>query len=420
MAQIDPSIALGVRPIQIRDPLEAYGNALQVQGLQQANALRGEQLGRTQRLNALNLAGMTPEQQEQALLGGGFFKEAGEVGKINRENKKLDAETAHSRAQTSKLTQETDFAKADRLASMLRGADERTWGAVRAYAIETAHPEDRDKVAAAIPEQFDPVIRDTMVQRTISAVQAMQDKRAQQQQAEAARHNRATEGLTARGQNMTDARARDAQAQTMTKPFEVTGPDGQPMLVQQDKQGNIKPVEGFGPKAGSAKPLTDAQAKALGFGSRMQESDKVISDLETKGVMTPSLIKQGAQAVPLIGGALGMGANFIASPEQQMVEQAQRDFLNAVLRRESGAVISDQEFASGRLQYFPQPGDDKKNREQKARNRELAIKGVLAEVPEGQRSSLSKPKAAAAVPPPAAGPSTDLHQQAEAIIRGGR
>jgi hypothetical protein len=42
-----------------------------------------------------------------------------------------------------------------------------------------------------------------------------------------------------RGQDLADARSRESTTATMTKPFEITGEDGKPILVQQDKQGNI-------------------------------------------------------------------------------------------------------------------------------------------------------------------------------------
>ncbi len=197
-----------------------------------------------------------------------------------------------------------------------------------------------------------------------------------------------------RGQNMTDARSRESTVATMTKPFEVTGPDGIPILVQQDKQGNITPVQGYGPKAGSAKPLTDAQAKALGYGSRMREADKLLGGLEGKYSPAAVNAKAAADGMPLIGGLAGATANMMLSDEGQQAEQAQRDFINAVLRRESGAAISESEFANARKQYFPQPKDKKGNLEQKARNRDMAIRGVLAEVPAGQRDSLA-PAAAA-------------------------
>jgi hypothetical protein len=94
------------------------------------------------------------------------------------------------------------------------------------------------------------------------------------------------------------------------------------------------------------------------------------------------------ESTPLVGGAAGYVANKALSTEGQQAEQSQRDFLNAVLRRESGAVISQPEFDNGKKQYFPQPGDDPKTIEQKARNRQIAVEGILAEVPTAYRGRL--------------------------------
>lgn len=42
------------------------------------------------------------------------------------------------------------------------------------------------------------------------------------------------------------------------------------------------------------------------------------------------------------------------APRFQQYEQAKTNFVNAVLRRESGAKISDEEFDSAEKQYFVQ------------------------------------------------------------------
>lgn len=196
----------------------------------------------------------------------------------------------------------------------------------------------------------------------------------------------ANRGVTMRGQNLTDARAREATSAQMSKPFEVTDPStGQPVLVQQDKQGNITPVQGYAPKAGADKPLNDSQAKANLFGTRMQEADKTLTELT--GKYSPAAVnsKMGAENLPLVGGVAGMVGNAVLSGENQRAEQAQRDFVNAVLRRESGAVISPSEFANAQKQYFPQPNDKPETLAQKARNRKIAIEGLMAEVPQAKR-----------------------------------
>jgi len=135
-------------------------------------------------------------------------------------------------------------------------------------------------------------------------------------------------------------------------------------------QGAIVPLQGF------QKPLNDVQSKALLFGTRMQESDKVINDLNRQG---KSFSTPGANAGFGIGGIV----NMVNSESAQMLDQAKRDFINATLRRESGAAIAESEFTNAEKQYFPQIGDSPKVIEQKARNRALAAQGVLAEVPKG-------------------------------------
>ena len=141
---------------------------------------------------------------------------------------------------------------------------------------------------------------------------------------------------------------------------------------QDNPRGNIVPLQGF------QKPLNDVQSKAQLFGTRMLEADKILADLSKSGkdFSTP-----GARA-PIVGGLV----NTLNSEQGQMLDQAKRDFTNAVLRRESGAAIASSEFDSADKQYFPQIGDSQKVIEQKARARELAIKGVLAEVPKGTPS----------------------------------
>jgi hypothetical protein len=202
----------------------------------------------------------------------------------------------------------------------------------------------------------------------------------------------ASRNLQREGMNRADQRARDANAAALSKPFEVTGPEGTPILVQQAKDGSIRRVDGFSPKGGASnKPLTDAQSKALLFGARMKAAEQVLEANVAKGVDRPSRVKQYAEGLPFVGQSAAEAANlFVASPEQQQVEQAQRDFINAVLRRESGAVIADSEFDNARKQYFPQIGDSPAVKAQKKQNREIAQRGILAEVPDAARGKVDE------------------------------
>lgn len=113
------------------------------------------------------------------------------------------------------------------------------------------------------------------------------------------------------------------------------------------------------------KAPTEAQAKDALYASRMAEANEIISspDMMAAGL---TFGEREKSKVPLIG-------NLLISQEYQKLDQAQRNFVNAVLRRESGAVISASEFENARLQYFPQPFDSPEVLAQKDANRRTAI-----------------------------------------------
>jgi hypothetical protein len=122
--------------------------------------------------------------------------------------------------------------------------------------------------------------------------------------------------------------------------------------------------------------LTEAQGKATGFALRAAEAHKVLNDVGKAGEVQPGLIKRIGESVPLVGEGLGTALNATQTSQQQQVEQAQRAFVNAILRQESGAAINESEFNNAKKQYFPQPGDKPAVIEQKRQNRETAIKSL--------------------------------------------
>jgi hypothetical protein len=98
------------------------------------------------------------------------------------------------------------------------------------------------------------------------------------------------------------------------------------------------------------------------------------ADLNNKGITGFS--GGVAASIPAVRDSTAF--NMAASPQRQKLVQAQRDFVNAILRRESGAAISESEFNNAQRQYFPQPGDGPDVIEQKKQNRMLAIEGLMA------------------------------------------
>ncbi len=160
---------------------------------------------------------------------------------------------------------------------------------------------------------------------------------------------------------------------------------GAPAGYMWDGQGGLKAIPG-GPAAD--KPPNDSQSKALLFGDRMAAADKILGDLNTKGVYL-------SNPATSVGGVVGAAARWATPNENLQVEQAQRDFVNAVLRRESGAAISDSEFDNARKQYFPQMFDGEDVRKQKAEARARATRLIQAEVPQSVRANLPKDASAA-------------------------
>lgn len=117
------------------------------------------------------------------------------------------------------------------------------------------------------------------------------------------------------------------------------------------------------------KPISLEQGKVATFADRMKEADKQIASLTEAQT---NLVQKGVSGVPVAG-------NYLTSPEFKKADQAQRNFINAVLRRESGAVISPEEFDNAKKQYFPQPGDTPEVIAQKAQNRNTVIQGFSRE-----------------------------------------
>ncbi len=116
-----------------------------------------------------------------------------------------------------------------------------------------------------------------------------------------------------------------------------------------------------------APKLTEDQSKAMNFAARMGASEPTISELEQQGT------DWWARAKQQYGGDL---ANYLQSPDYQRFWQAKEDFMRAVLRKESGAVISQEEMAGGDKQYFPQPGDGPDVIKQKQQNRRVALEAM--------------------------------------------
>lgn len=160
--------------------------------------------------------------------------------------------------------------------------------------------------------------------------------------------------------------------------FQVIGTQsGTPVLfnpkTQETKLGKLP---GSGPLMSTTQ--TEGQANAVLYGNRAEQAHKQIEDLSNNLDLTSASVA-----------LQGKSPNLMKSSGVQQFEQSKRNFINAILRRESGAVISPTEFEEGNKQYFPQFGDSPEVLAQKKINRETAIEGLrnAAGVPMGKNSS---------------------------------
>jgi hypothetical protein len=144
------------------------------------------------------------------------------------------------------------------------------------------------------------------------------------------------------------------------------------------------PVAGT-PLRGKGTAMTESQSNATAYGMRMKEANAVLDDLAKKGVLKGALV----EGVPLVGESLGKVLPSVlggTSAAQQQVNQAKSNFITAVLRKESGAVISDSEFDREDKKYFPQVNDSPAVIKQKENARKLAIKAIEVQAGPGAKS----------------------------------
>lgn len=132
----------------------------------------------------------------------------------------------------------------------------------------------------------------------------------------------------------------------------------------------------------------DSSVRASSFAARMFAAEQTLSALEDAGI--------DPTGVYLARGGMG-------SEDERRVRQAQREFVNAILRRESGAVISPDEFSSAAQQYFPQPGDSAAVVAQKRAARQRAIQGLINESQGAYQEFYGENSGAAAPPQPRPG-----------------
>jgi hypothetical protein len=148
------------------------------------------------------------------------------------------------------------------------------------------------------------------------------------------------------------------------EPKAVQMPDGSQGLVRFGKDPSAPPViVPFSP------PASDTEQMTAGYASRMLNAENIITDVGEAG--NPGWASQITGAVA--GDAM---KSVVMSEAQQKHRQAQEDWVRAKLRKESGAVIADEEMEREIRTYFPMPWDKPDTIKQKAQARAVAIRAM--------------------------------------------
>jgi len=134
--------------------------------------------------------------------------------------------------------------------------------------------------------------------------------------------------------------------------------------------GELEYISGIDP---SQLDLNVSESGATMYAGRMRKAENTLKLVEREGT---DFMQKIFSNIPFAG-------NYLTSTEFKSYDQARTNFVNAVLRRESGAVIADSEFENANQQYFPQPGDPQEIIDQKRENRQLVIQLMEAGAGEG-------------------------------------
>lgn len=143
----------------------------------------------------------------------------------------------------------------------------------------------------------------------------------------------------------------------------VKAPSGTSLEVGPD--GSVSFTQGMG-------KMTEGQSKDVGYLNRMTSA---LPSLDKHSEALTSLGESIAGRAPL-----GIG-NYAKSAEYQLAEQAGKNFLTALLRKESGATVPPPEEKNYGDIFLPRPGDKKEVLAQKREARRQAAIGVKMGLP---------------------------------------
>lgn len=381
---IDTSIYARIQPPQIESPVNTLAQMMQLQGAQQANQMNALKMAEAQRgierQNQLRaLAGgftqeMTPEQQVGALTRGGFFEEAKTLGESA-------AKIAKDRREAEKFQISNARDRLSMAGQLLGGVkDQASYDQARQTALASGFD------ANQIPEQYNPQWVEQARARALTSEQQLEQIWKQkgydldvEKFGETKRHQRAQEGLTARGQNLADARAREANLAMREAQQTVYDPE-RGMLVNK-ATGLARPAATFDGKQLPDK-ATEAQKKEM---MSINQQKSILQGAIDAVEKTPDAFSLGRG----VAGKLPLGESIAGRSETPAQTQARAYVFNNVSRiinERAGAAQSAQELA--RLQTFLPADTDNATQ---IKNKLEGFKRYLQDLESGTRGDVRAP-----------------------------
>lgn len=151
-------------------------------------------------------------------------------------------------------------------------------------------------------------------------------------------------------------------------------------------------------QGGNIKPMTEGQSKDAVFSTRAEGALPLIDQFGDSLTGQEGIVGGTVGQLPVVG-------NFAKSEGYQQAEQAGKEFLQAILRKDTGAAITSDETSEYGSVYLPRPGDTPATLEQKKVSRRRALEAIKAGMPPqailAQEKALAKTAASTNdVPPP--------------------
>lgn len=145
----------------------------------------------------------------------------------------------------------------------------------------------------------------------------------------------------------------------------VKAPSG--MSITTNPDGTVSVTQG--PTGGGK--MTELNSKDMVYATRAAGALPIIDSMGDALTSLPESV--GGQA-PVVG-------NYMKSPQYQQAEQAGKEFLQAILRKDTGAAITTQEMNEYGTVYLPGPGDYPELLAQKKASRQRALQALAAGIP---------------------------------------